>query len=151
MPKPEWGVKRTCPHCETRFYDLQKEPIVCPECGTTYDVDSYGKVSAARERRAAVPVGADQENLVDEEDLATDEEVDEDEDEALLGDEDEDEDEKSTGPALSDEDEDEDGEDGAFKDAGIIDDDEEDEEDIDLDEDDDDDIGLDDIPDDEKP
>jgi uncharacterized protein (TIGR02300 family) len=146
MPKPEWGVKRTCPHCETRFYDLQKEPIVCPECGTTYDVDSYGKVSAARERRAAVPVGADQEDLVDEEDVAADEEGDE--DEALLGDEEEDEDEKATGPALSDEDEE--GEDDAFKDAGIIDDEEneeEDEDDIDLD-DDDDDIDLDEIPDD---
>ncbi|MBA4050305.1 MAG: TIGR02300 family protein, partial [Erythrobacter sp.] len=25
MAKPEWGTKRTCPKCGTRFYDLGKE------------------------------------------------------------------------------------------------------------------------------
>ncbi|WP_298669058.1 FYDLN acid domain-containing protein, partial [uncultured Sphingomonas sp.] len=24
MIKPEWGTKRTCPKCATRFYDLEK-------------------------------------------------------------------------------------------------------------------------------
>ena len=33
MPKPEWGVKRTCPSCGVRFYDLMKTPITCPSCG----------------------------------------------------------------------------------------------------------------------
>ena len=37
MAKPEWGAKRTCPHCGTRFYDLRREPIVCPRCDTPYD------------------------------------------------------------------------------------------------------------------
>ncbi|WBH16311.1 TIGR02300 family protein [Sphingomonas radiodurans] len=33
MIKPEWGTKRTCPKCATRFYDLQKDdPISCIEC-----------------------------------------------------------------------------------------------------------------------
>jgi uncharacterized protein (TIGR02300 family) len=33
MVKPEWGTKRTCPKCATRFYDLTKaEPITCISC-----------------------------------------------------------------------------------------------------------------------
>lgn len=33
MVKPEWGTKRTCPKCGTRFYDLTKdEPVTCIEC-----------------------------------------------------------------------------------------------------------------------
>jgi uncharacterized protein (TIGR02300 family) len=34
MVKPEWGTKRTCPKCSTRFYDLGAEdPVHCIECG----------------------------------------------------------------------------------------------------------------------
>ena len=34
MVKPEWGTKRTCPKCATRFYDLTKEdPVTCISCG----------------------------------------------------------------------------------------------------------------------
>jgi hypothetical protein len=40
MPKDEWGVKRLCPHCSTRFYDLQHDPMTCPNCGNTFSVDS---------------------------------------------------------------------------------------------------------------
>ncbi len=37
MVKPEWGTKRTCPKCSTRFYDLTKEdPVTCIECGTEF-------------------------------------------------------------------------------------------------------------------
>jgi uncharacterized protein (TIGR02300 family) len=32
----ELGTKRTCPSCSTRFYDLLKNPIVCPNCGVTF-------------------------------------------------------------------------------------------------------------------
>ena len=34
--KPELGTKRSCPSCQTRFYDLGKEEIVCPNCGVTF-------------------------------------------------------------------------------------------------------------------
>lgn len=34
MVKPEWGTKRSCPKCGTRFYDLGKDdPVTCIECG----------------------------------------------------------------------------------------------------------------------
>ena len=37
MVKPEWGTKRTCPKCATRFYDLGKEdPVTCIECGVSW-------------------------------------------------------------------------------------------------------------------
>ena len=37
MVKPEWGTKRSCPKCATRFYDLGKEdPVTCIECGTAF-------------------------------------------------------------------------------------------------------------------
>ena len=37
MVKPEWGTKRTCPKCSTRFYDLgNEEPVHCIECGTEW-------------------------------------------------------------------------------------------------------------------
>lgn len=37
MVKPEWGTKRTCPKCGTRFYDLGAEdPVTCIECGTPW-------------------------------------------------------------------------------------------------------------------
>ena len=32
MNKPELGVKRDCPECGARFYDLNKEPAHCPKC-----------------------------------------------------------------------------------------------------------------------
>ena len=36
--KPEWGTKRTCPKCATRFYDLGKdEPVTCISCGTAWE------------------------------------------------------------------------------------------------------------------
>jgi uncharacterized protein (TIGR02300 family) len=132
MPKAEWGVKRTCPNCDERFYDLQREPIICPECGATFAIDDHGKVSATRERRAPAPVVEEEDTLIDEEEV--EDEDDEETDEPLLADEDEEEDE--AGPVLSDEDEGE--EEVAFKEGGLIEDDEVDEE-ADEDEDDDDD------------
>ena len=30
------GTKRVCQACEVRFYDLMREPIVCPSCGAHY-------------------------------------------------------------------------------------------------------------------
>lgn len=57
MPKDEWGVKRLCPHCASRFYDLRRDPMTCPECGQTFSVDSLtsgrGRVMIAD--KAAAP------------------------------------------------------------------------------------------------
>ena len=36
MPKVEWGKKVVCSNCETKFYDLNRKPAICPSCGTEY-------------------------------------------------------------------------------------------------------------------
>jgi len=40
MPKEEWGVKRVCPSCSTRFYDLQNDPMTCPSCAHEFTLES---------------------------------------------------------------------------------------------------------------
>lgn len=38
MVKAEWGTKRTCPNCGTRFYDLGKDsPVECINCGEQWE------------------------------------------------------------------------------------------------------------------
>jgi uncharacterized protein (TIGR02300 family) len=34
VAKPELGTKRLCGECGAKFYDLNKDPITCPKCGT---------------------------------------------------------------------------------------------------------------------
>jgi uncharacterized protein (TIGR02300 family) len=38
--KAERGTKRTCqnPECGSRFYDLNRDPIICPICQSTYAI-----------------------------------------------------------------------------------------------------------------
>ena len=37
MVNPEWGTKRSCPKCSTRFYDLGKDdPVTCISCGNAW-------------------------------------------------------------------------------------------------------------------
>ncbi|OCX65856.1 hypothetical protein BFP70_06875 [Thioclava sp. SK-1] len=40
MPKEEWGVKRLCPHCASRFYDLCRDPMICPVCQNSFTLES---------------------------------------------------------------------------------------------------------------
>ena len=50
MAKPDLGTKRTCPSCGTKYYDLNRDPIVCPNCGTVFVV-----AAAARPERVVEP------------------------------------------------------------------------------------------------
>ena len=44
MIKPEWGAKRSCPKCATRFYDLTKDdPATCINCGYAWMPESVLK------------------------------------------------------------------------------------------------------------
>ena len=49
MAKPELGTKRQCQNCGAKFFDLNKDPIVCPKCGTVF------QGAAARARPASKP------------------------------------------------------------------------------------------------
>ena len=48
MAKPEWGVKRICSSCGTKYYDLNKSNIVCPSCGAKFDPNYYIKTRKAK-------------------------------------------------------------------------------------------------------
>jgi uncharacterized protein (TIGR02300 family) len=38
VAKAELGTKRLCASCGAKFYDLSKDPIHCPKCGTVYEI-----------------------------------------------------------------------------------------------------------------
>lgn len=89
MVKPEWGAKRTCPKCATRFYDLGKDdPVTCIECGTTFVPEPVLKskqpmpfeqvsTTAAPAQQADSDLGAEDLALPDEdEEPSADDEVD---------------------------------------------------------------------------
>jgi uncharacterized protein (TIGR02300 family) len=38
VAKPELGTKRLCGSCNAKFYDLNKDPILCPKCGAVFEV-----------------------------------------------------------------------------------------------------------------
>jgi uncharacterized protein (TIGR02300 family) len=68
--KAERGTKRTCrnPECNSRFYDLNRDPIVCPVCQTVFElapaamaagapaVQQAAAVARAPAKRPAYPV-----------------------------------------------------------------------------------------------
>ena len=41
MPKEGWGTKRVCPETGRRFYDLNKEPIISPYTGESYELSFF--------------------------------------------------------------------------------------------------------------
>lgn len=96
MAKPEWGTKRICPSCGTRYYDLMHDPVVCPKCATPFDPEAFLR---SRRSRPAAPVERELEPVSGEDidaDLETDEaEADEaDEDEVVPSEDAEEEDEE---------------------------------------------------------
>jgi uncharacterized protein (TIGR02300 family) len=40
VAKPELGLKRQCMSCGAKFYDLNKDPIVCPKCQAVFHTAS---------------------------------------------------------------------------------------------------------------
>jgi uncharacterized protein (TIGR02300 family) len=38
VAKPEWGTKRICQECGTKFYDMRRAEIICPKCETVFEV-----------------------------------------------------------------------------------------------------------------
>ena len=62
MPKPELGSKRVCVSCAARFYDLTRQPAVCPKCNTAQPAEqprvrrSGGNVIEEKRRAKVVPV-----------------------------------------------------------------------------------------------
>jgi len=68
VTKPELGNKHHCQHCGTKFFDLGKNPVVCPKCGTVQLV-----AAVARTVRAAPPEEEEPENEAGPETVSLDE------------------------------------------------------------------------------
>ena len=81
MVKAEWGTKRTCPKCATRFYDLGKDdPVTCINCGVAWEPEPVLKSKQpmpfdAPKKEAVDDVEADADLAADE--LELDEEAEE--------------------------------------------------------------------------
>ena len=69
MPNEEWGVKRLCPKCATRFYDLKNDPMTCPSCDFEFDLASLldgGKAAAAKVKKEAEAAAAAEDPILDD-------------------------------------------------------------------------------------
>lgn len=55
------GTKRTCQNheCGSRFYDLNRDPIVCPICGGVYEIASSPLAAVIEEKAARKPKKAE--------------------------------------------------------------------------------------------
>ena len=64
MAKPELGIKRLCAGCGAKFYDLNKDPIVCPKCSTVFEV---APTARPRPDAARAPAAAEEEVEIEDE------------------------------------------------------------------------------------
>ena len=46
MAKPELGSKRQCQNCGAKFFDLNRDPILCPKCGATFQPPAFARAAA---------------------------------------------------------------------------------------------------------
>jgi uncharacterized protein (TIGR02300 family) len=64
VAKPELGAKRQCQNCGAKFFDLNRDPIVCPKCGTVFQgVVARAERATAKEEETedetAAPAGVE--------------------------------------------------------------------------------------------
>ena len=88
MPKAEWGLKKYCPSCGKKFYDLNRKPPVCPVCGAEIEETVVSNSSTLSKQvftdNLDVPtdnnlVGSDpSESVAEVEDITIDDAIDED-------------------------------------------------------------------------
>ncbi len=70
MAKPELGAKRQCQNCGAKFFDLNRDPIVCPKCGTIFQgattrVERAPAKVEEEEEEAPAPAGVEIVSLED--------------------------------------------------------------------------------------
>ena len=80
MANPKWGKKRICLACNTKYYDFNKSPIICPSCGTKFDPDTNLKSRKSKSLLTKV-VAENNQNMseelsnIDDDETDTNEEV----------------------------------------------------------------------------
>jgi uncharacterized protein (TIGR02300 family) len=94
MVKPEWGTKRSCPKCGTRFYDLGKDdPVTCINCSVSWEPEPVLKSKQplpfdAPKKVAAVDVAPDSDLAAEDLDIDEDAEENPDDEVDIGGDDD---------------------------------------------------------------
>jgi uncharacterized protein (TIGR02300 family) len=98
VAKREWGVKRTCTSCGARFYDLRRDPVICPKCEAVVDPLAMLRSQRSKTPAPAAPkkpvvveveaddLGIEEDDLVDDDvddDIDLDDDVEAEEDEVL--------------------------------------------------------------------
>lgn len=97
MAEPEWGLKRVCPSCGVRFYDLTNDPTTCPSCAETFPLEALSERKATSSSSRSKPKAAvkpvpeldDSDDVLDTE---SDDDDDDDVEDVLLDDDDDDDD-----------------------------------------------------------
>ena len=76
MSNPEWGIKRACPSCGIKYYDFNKNPIICPKCEFEFDPDLLlksrkGRSIVSKTEEVEVSKDSNQEEETLEDDINT--------------------------------------------------------------------------------
>ena len=90
MKKAEWGAKRLCPKCATRFYDLGQDPATCPSCDNVFEISTLyqSDIRASTVKDAAKAKAKAPADILDEDTDIIDDDIEI--DDALLEDDDDD-------------------------------------------------------------
>lgn len=86
MAKAELGMKLTCESCGARFYDLNKQPGICPKCGTANARPVIFKASRGRPAEEKIAAQKAPATKAPDEDEVPETEDEEEEDEAVIED-----------------------------------------------------------------
>ncbi|MEO1541492.1 MAG: TIGR02300 family protein [Pseudomonadota bacterium] len=86
MPDPEWGVKRLCPSCGSRFYDLNADPLTCPNCGASFSLESLTAPKGKAPRAEAEKPKPKPEEVAEVPDLEDDDVLDDDDEDVPVDD-----------------------------------------------------------------
>ena len=122
LAKSELGTKRLCAECGAKYYDLNRDPILCPKCGATFEL----VVATAKAKPEKAEEVAEKEDAADEDEtdgpvLVSLEDADDDDGDTVDGDDDDDVPTDIPDVAIDDDDDD-----AADDDTFLEDDDEED-------------------------
>ncbi len=74
MADPKLGTKRLCDGCGAKYYDLNKDPAVCPKCDTVFD-PAVPTRKPAPERASKAPKAVADDDEDEREDLEDDEDI----------------------------------------------------------------------------
>ena len=87
MDNDNKGNKHICKNCSAKFYDLNKNPIICPKCGTDNTNTKMDQIIKEKIIDTDDKKDLDVDNILSDElneDVSFEEDVDEDKDENII-------------------------------------------------------------------